>query len=227
MSFRGEHPFSGMPPNKSIRGLVDSYYLKTHYLKFAHKITRILPRMQIIFLKKPYVPPKWRNLSFQIRVCPLFQIRFEGDDFMIELTRDELSRCQIGTLNIKRGQNIKYLPFAFTELGVAMLSSVLKSPAAIKVNRDIMRAFVAVRQMVSALPKPDVATDVIQLRKDFEELKLDIEDILHDQNDINESTRAQLDAISTALAELQAKPSDTKTRKPIGFIQPEDDDDKK
>jgi hypothetical protein len=153
--------------------------------------------------------------------------RFEGDDFMIELTRDELSRCQIGTLNIKRGQNIKYLPFAFTELGVAMLSSVLKSPAAIKVNRDIMRAFVAVRQMVSALPKPDVATDVIQLRKDFEELKLDIEDILHDQNDINESTRAQLDAISTALAELQAKPSEKNTRKPIGFIQPEDDDDKK
>ena len=112
MSFRGEHPFSGMPPNKSIRGLVDSYYLKTHYLKFAHKITRILPRMQIIFLKKPYVPPKWRNLSFQIRVCPLFQIRFEGDDFMIELTRDELSRCQIGTLNIKRGQNINSTPSA-------------------------------------------------------------------------------------------------------------------
>ena len=153
--------------------------------------------------------------------------RFEGDDFMIELTRDELSRCQIGTLNIKRGQNIKYLPFAFTELGVAMLSSVLKSPAAIKVNRDIMRAFVAVRQMVSALPKPDVATDIIQLRKDFEELKLDIEDILHDQNDINESTRMQLNAISTALAELQAKPSEKNTRKPIGFIQPKDDDDKK
>ena len=38
--------------------------------------------------------------------------RFEGDDFMFEVTADELSRCQIGTLNIKRGQNIKYLPFA-------------------------------------------------------------------------------------------------------------------
>jgi hypothetical protein len=50
---------------------------------------------------------------------------------------------------------------------------------------------------------------------------------LADQNDINESTRAQLDAISTALAELQAKPSETKSRKPIGFIQPKDDDDKK
>ena len=145
--------------------------------------------------------------------------RFEGDDFMIELTRDELSRCQIGTLNIKRGQNIKYLPFAFTELGVVMLSSVLKSPAAIKVNRDIMRAFVAVRQMVSALPKPDVATDVIQLRKDFEELKLDIEDILHDQNDINESTRMQLDNITLALAELQSKEPRQKSRRRIGFIQ--------
>ena len=60
--------------------------------------------------------------------------RFEGDDFMFEVTRDELSRCQIGTLDIKRGQNIKYLPYAFTELGVAMLSSVLKSKTAIKVG---------------------------------------------------------------------------------------------
>lgn len=63
--------------------------------------------------------------------------RFEGEDFMFEVTREELSRCQIGTLDIKRGKNIKYLPFAFTELGVAMLSSVLRSSAAIKVNRDI------------------------------------------------------------------------------------------
>ena len=53
--------------------------------------------------------------------------RFEGEDFMFELTRDELSRCQIGTLNKGRGSNIKYLPFAFTELGIAMLSSVLNS----------------------------------------------------------------------------------------------------
>ncbi len=90
--------------------------------------------------------------------------RFEGDDFMFEVTRDELSRCQIGTLDIKRGQNIKYLPFAFTELGVAMLSSVLKSKVAIKVNRDIMRAFVVIRRMAATLPKPDVTADVAQLR---------------------------------------------------------------
>ena len=43
--------------------------------------------------------------------------RFEGEDFMFEVTKEELSRCQIGTLNKGRGTNIKYLPFAFTELG--------------------------------------------------------------------------------------------------------------
>ncbi|MBQ6377477.1 MAG: hypothetical protein IJJ56_01625 [Prevotella sp.] len=52
-----------------------------------------------------------------------------------------------------------------------------------------------------------------------------MDETLRDQNDINESTRTQLDAISTALAELQAKPSETKTRKPIGFIQPENSDE--
>ena len=53
--------------------------------------------------------------------------RFEGDDFMFELTKEELSRCQFGILNKGRGSNFKYKPFAFTELGVAMLSSVLNS----------------------------------------------------------------------------------------------------
>ena len=51
--------------------------------------------------------------------------RFEGNDFMFELTKEELSRSQFVTLNKGRGNNFKYMPFAFTELGVAMLSSVL------------------------------------------------------------------------------------------------------
>ena len=65
-----------------------------------------------------------------------------------------------------------------------------------------MRAFVAIRHMAMSLP-PSTA-DMLQLRKDFEELKLDIEEILRDQNDINENTRIQLDNISMALAELQS-----------------------
>ena len=151
--------------------------------------------------------------------------RFEGDDFMFRLTKDEVqsarSRSQIVTLN-KRGSNIKYLPYAFTELGVAMLSSVLKSETAISVNREIMRAFVEFRHMAATLSLPSTNADVTQLRKDFEELKLDIEDILRDQNDINESTRAQLDAISTALTELQAKDPRRRERRPIGFIVPDE-----
>ena len=149
--------------------------------------------------------------------------RFEGDDFMFRLTKDEATqvalRSQFATLNNGRGSNIKYLPYAFTELGVAMLSSVLKSETAINVNREIMRAFVEFRHLATSLPIPSTAADVAQLRKDFEDLKLDIEDILHDQNDINESTRQQLDAISTALAELQSKEPRQKPRRRIGFIQ--------
>lgn len=148
--------------------------------------------------------------------------RFESDDFMIVLTRDELSRCQIGTLNIKRGQNIKYLPFAFTELGVAMLSSVLKSSSAIKVNRDIMRAFVALRH-IAEMPNTDDRLKMIEV--EIQNIKDEMNDTLADQNDINESTRMQLDAISTALAELQSEHRQQPKRKPIGFIQPEEKDE--
>jgi len=75
--------------------------------------------------------------------------RFEGDDFMFELTKIEAieySRTQIATLNRTRGSNLKYLPFAFTELGVAMLSSILNSEKAIEINKNIMRAFLVLRQ---------------------------------------------------------------------------------
>ena len=148
--------------------------------------------------------------------------RFEGDDFMIVVTRDELSRCQIGTLNVKRGQNIKYLPFAFTELGVAMLSSVLKSPSAIKVNRDIMRAFVALRH-IAEMPNTDDRLKNIEV--EIQHIKDEMNETLADQNDINESTRSQLDAISIALAELQSEHHRQPERKPIGFIQPKEDEE--
>ena len=114
--------------------------------------------------------------------------RFDGEDFMFEVTRDELSRCQIGTLNKGRGSNIKYLPFAFTELGIAMLSSVLNSETAIETNKGIMRAFVAIRQLI-ANPPPDKHS---LLQKEVKELKQYIEEIFTDQNDINEDTRMQL-----------------------------------
>ena len=73
------------------------------------------------------------------------------DDFMFQLTREDCSRCQIGILNGSRGSNIKYLPYAFTENGVAMLSSVLRSPKAIATNIQIMRAFNAMRKALASI----------------------------------------------------------------------------
>ena len=145
--------------------------------------------------------------------------RFDGEDFMFEVIRDELSRCQIGTLNKGRGSNIKYLPFAFTELGIAMLSSVLNSETAIEINKGSMRAFVAIRQLI-ANPPPDKHS---LLQKEVKELKQYIEEIFTDQNDINEDTRMQLELINQTLAELQVhqKLSD-KPHRPIGFIRPEE-----
>lgn len=63
------------------------------------------------------------------------------EDFMFQLTKDECLRSQIATLNEGRGQHLKYMPYVFTENGVAMLSSVLRSDTAIEVNIRIMRAF--------------------------------------------------------------------------------------
>ena len=133
---------------------------------------------------------------------------------MFELTKDDLSRCQIGTLKSGRGSNFKYMPFAFTELGVAMLSSVLRSETAIEINRGIMRAFVTIRQMIADnSPLNRLST----LEKNLNELKQDLEEIFADYNDINEDTRAQIDAINTSLAELQSKSVNT-PRRPVGFI---------
>lgn len=87
-------------------------------------------------------------------------------DFMIELTREEYSslRCQFGTL--EKGQYSKYLPYVFTEQGVAMLSSVLRSPRAIQVNIAIMRAFVRLREILSTHKK--LAKKLIELEKKYD-----------------------------------------------------------
>lgn len=142
--------------------------------------------------------------------------RFEGEDFMFELTKEEISRSQIVILNKGRGSNIKYAPFAFTELGVAMLSSVLNSPTAIEINRGIMRAFVAMRQLIHISPVDNIG----ELKNELKELKEYIEDVFTDQNDINEDTRMQLELINQTLAELQTKDRGFKERKRIGYKLP-------
>ena len=112
------------------------------------------------------------------------------------------------------------LPYAFTELGIAMLSSVLRSETAIQVNINIMRAFVAIRHAVSAWQ--GVNLKVEQLSHKVDQLNNYVEEILHDQNDINrmqEETNTeialQIEAINDALDQLREKP--TTPRKRIGY----------
>ena len=124
----------------------------------------------------------------------------------------DVLQSQIATA--KAAKKSRSLPYAFTELGVAMLSSVLRSPIAIQVNINIMRAFVAFRHLATQ-PVPDGNAE---LRKEVKALRDELEEILSDQNDINEMTQAQLDAISEALAELQAQPN-PKKRQRIGFVK--------
>ena len=147
-------------------------------------------------------------------------------DFMFELTKDEWDslRCNFSTLNGGRGQHPEYMPYAFTELGVSMLSSVLNSDLAIEVNINIMRAFVAVRQL---LLSPST-NPVQELQNEVKELKEYIEEVFADYNDINDDTRTQLELINQTLAELQAqKTLANKPRNPIGFPIPNKDKKKK
>ena len=138
-------------------------------------------------------------------------IRRFPSDFMFELSREEFKslRSQFVTSNQRGGT--RYMPYVFTEQGVAMLSSILNSEVAIEVNINIMRAFVFVRQLVLNPP-----TDSLELRmKNIEEC---LNDILTDQNDINEDTRLQIELINETLAELQAdKVKNDISRNPIGF----------
>lgn len=137
------------------------------------------------------------------------------DDFMFQLTNEETEnwKSQIVISNsVKMG--LRRNPFAFTELGVAMLSSVLNSKIAIQINMGIMRAFVAVRHVLTNPP----ANPVHELQNEMKELKAYIEEVFADYNDINDDTRMQLELINQTLAELQTqKKLDNKPRNPIGF----------
>ena len=145
-------------------------------------------------------------------------------DFMFQINKTEFEQLKNDLIfqnGISSWGGTRKLPYAFTEQGLAMLSGVLNSDIAIDVNISIMRTFVALRKLSSFVRKDDL----LEAKREVLDY---IDNILSDQNDINESTRAQLDAISTALAELQSSRNQIGTlnkRRPIGFIQPIDEED--
>jgi hypothetical protein len=119
------------------------------------------------------------------------------EDFMFELNKNEIEilRSQFGTL--KQGGHSKYTPMVFTEQGVAMLSSVLNSPTAIKVNIQIIRIFTKIRVML---------TDTMTMKLDIEEIK----------NKLSNQSR-NIELVFTYLDELMEKQENKIERNKIGY----------
>ena len=130
--------------------------------------------------------------------------RFEGDDFMFELTSDEYNsliislRTQNATSNERGGR--RHMPFAFTEQGVAMLSSVLKSERAILVNRSIIRAFVDMRRFVASTNM--LSSELEAIKAKLELLERNEEDNLEAINDLSEDMRKEIDTILSGNSSL-------------------------
>ena len=125
-------------------------------------------------------------------------VRFP-EDFMFELNQNEANSSRSQFVTLKRGENIKYLPMAFTEQGVAMLSSVLNSERAIKVNIQIIRIFTGLRKILA----------------DNTELRLEIEQIKKKQNNNTQN----IEIVFKYLDELIDKKEKTKLpkRNQIGY----------
>ena len=142
------------------------------------------------------------------------------EDFMFEITEPEYNylknslTSQIVISNERGGR--RYMPFAFTEQGVAMLSSVLRSRTAIQVNIAIMRAFVAMRNYITTTTT--VTAELSDIRARLALLERADEDNAEAVNDLSEDMRKELDNIYEAIAALSVRiPEVKKPREPIGF----------
>jgi len=140
------------------------------------------------------------------------------DDFMFQLSRIEWDELVANCVQLPKNLKHSYIiPSAFTQEGVAMLSGVLRSSVAVATNIIIMRAFVAVRNLILNPP----VNEVKELQNQFYALKEYIEEVLIDQNGINEDTRTQLELVNRTLAELQTRNSElNKPRRQVGFTAP-------
>jgi hypothetical protein len=141
-------------------------------------------------------------------------------DFMFELTNDEANNLlsngvyQFGTPQYNFSA---YSPFAFTEQGVAMLSSVLKSETAVKVNISIIRAFVQMRQFI--LQNKEILQSIDELRQRVKQLELSGEETITSMNDLSEDTRREMDDIYIALAEMANMKKELDKPNRIGFVK--------
>ena len=143
------------------------------------------------------------------------------EDFMFELTEQEHNsliislRSQFVTSNNKGGR--RYMPFAFTEHGVIMLASLLRSDTAIQTSIKITRAFVAMRNYI--MSTQHLEAELTALKAKLELLERNDEENLEAINDLSEDVRHEIDNIYMAIAALSVKPADESDKpvKKIGF----------
>lgn len=148
-------------------------------------------------------------------------------DFMFQLTNEEWSNIEessvmssqtVMTSPQKRPKTA--IPYAFTEYGAVMLASVLRSQSAVQMSVMVTRAFIAMRQAISTMLSMDLKVE--QLSHKVDQLNSYVEEILHDQNDINDQQEqtnmevaVQLEAINDALDQLRTQQAQPRTT--IGF----------
>ena len=137
------------------------------------------------------------------------------EDFMFRLTQQEYEILKSQFVTSSWGGTRK-LPYVFTEQGLAMLSGLLNSDVAIKVNIDIMRTFVAIRNHLYTTQRVTAELEAIKAKLDL--LERNDEDNLEAINDLSEDMRREIDTIYQAIAALSVKePADTTPRQKIGF----------
>ena len=204
------------------RDLAELYGVETKVLNQAVKrnIERFpedfmfkLNKSEWVFLRSQFVTLKESALSTDTEDIDIVETSLRSQ--IVTLNNDEDSMSSQIVMTNGRGQHSKYLPYAFTELGIAMLSSVLRSETAIQVNINIMRAFVAIRHAIGAWQ--GVNLKVEQLSHKVDNLNARVDEILHEQNENNMEMAVQISALNDALDQLREKPSTP--RKRIGFKQ--------
>jgi hypothetical protein len=127
-------------------------------------------------------------------------------EFMFRLTADEALRCQIGTSNTGRGGR-RYLPYAFTEHGVVMLSSVLNSERAVQMSIVIVRAFVRLREIIAS--NKDLASRIENLERGHHRTTSIIEVLIQD-----------IDHLALEVKQMKTLPPASKRK--IGFVTQDD-----
>ena len=166
--------------------------------------------MELEIIKKSILEIRGKKVMLDMDLAKLYEVetrvlkqavrrnmeRFP-EDFMFELTKDEwnIIRSQLVMFKNGQGKFPKYLPFVFTEQGVAMLSAVLNSEYAVRISVKIMRAFVALRQW--ALNHQEISERLNTMEKQFGQKFTDIDQVLNylikkDQQQTQQTARKQV-----------------------------------